>query len=102
MSARSPVRPITDIADISAPGLTAPSEASGAAAAAAPVVPPPPAAAERRRYDRSIVEGPLAPAVWKLAWRTMLTNVIGGLQGLIALALYCNFLGLEDTAAVCG
>src|ERR1043166_4933436 len=33
---------------------------------------------ERRRYDRSIIEGPLQPAVWKLAWPTMLTHIIGG------------------------
>ena len=36
-----------------------------------------------RRYDRSIVEGPLTPAVWKIAWPTMLQNIIGGLQGII-------------------
>ena len=35
------------------------------------------------RYDRSIVEGPLTPAVWRLAWPTMLVNVIGGLQSLV-------------------
>ncbi|HJP87152.1 MAG TPA: hypothetical protein VJ852_14270, partial [Gemmatimonadaceae bacterium] len=38
---------------------------------------------ERRRYDRSIIEGPLLPAVWKLAWPTMLTNVVGGLQAMV-------------------
>src|SRR5437763_42474 len=100
MSARSPVRPITDISDTSARGLTAPTEASAAAAAAAPVVPPPPAAAERRRYDRSIIEGPLAPAVWKLAWPTMLTNVIGGLQGMIDHALVGNLVGYKANAAI--
>src|SRR5881392_2770431 len=100
MSARSPVRPITDISDISARGLTAPTEASAAAAAAAPAVPPPPAAAERRRYDRSIIEGPLAPAVWKLAWPTMLTNVIGGLQGMIDHALVGNLVGYKANAAI--
>src|SRR5256884_8056562 len=31
--------------------------------------------------DRSIVEGPLARAVWMLAWPTMLQNLIGGLPG---------------------
>ncbi len=35
------------------------------------------------RYDRSIVAGPLRPAVWKIAWPTMLTNAIGGLQGIV-------------------
>src|SRR5262245_24888479 len=34
-----------------------------------------------RKYDRSIVDGPIGPAVWRLAWPTMLQNVIAGLQG---------------------
>ena len=38
---------------------------------------------EKGRYDRSIVEGPLRSAVWKIAWPTMLTNIIGGLQGIV-------------------
>src|SRR5436305_2842944 len=100
MSARSPFPPITDITDISAPGLTTPTEASAAAAIAAPVVSAAPAAAERRRYDRSIIEGPLAPAVWKLAWPTMLTNVIGGLQGMIDHALVGNLVGYKANAAI--
>jgi Na+-driven multidrug efflux pump len=33
-------------------------------------------------FDRSLVEGPIGPTVWKLAWPTMLQNVIAGLQGL--------------------
>src|SRR5579885_2745026 len=36
-----------------------------------------------RKYDRSIIEGPLPSAVWKLAWPTMLANIIGGLQGIV-------------------
>ncbi len=36
-----------------------------------------------QKFDRSIVDGPLAAAVWKLAWPTMLQNVIAGLQGII-------------------
>ena len=34
-------------------------------------------------FDRSIVDGPLGPAVWRLAWPTMLQNVVAGLQGII-------------------
>ena len=30
----------------------------------------------RKTFDRSLVEGPIGPAVWKLAWPTMLQNVI--------------------------
>src|ERR671910_505681 len=52
------------------------------------------------RYDRSIVEGPLRPAVWKIAWPTMLTNVIGGLQGIVDHALVGNLVGFKANAAI--
>src|SRR5215468_7495801 len=52
------------------------------------------------RYDRSIVEGPLRPAVWKIAWPTMLTNVIGGLQGMVDHALVGNLVGYKANAAI--
>jgi MATE family, multidrug efflux pump len=76
--------------------------------AAAPVVSTPPTGAlagatarpERRRYDRSIVEGPLGRAVWKLAWPTMLTNIIGGLQGMVDQALVGNLIGYKANAAI--
>jgi putative MATE family efflux protein len=55
---------------------------------------------EARRYDRSIVDGPLAPAVWKLAWPTMLTNIIGGLQGIIDHAMVGNLVGYTGNAAI--
>jgi len=58
------------------------------------------ARAERRRYDRSIIEGPLLPAVWKLAWPTMLTNIIGGLQGMVDQALVGNLIGYKANAAI--
>jgi MATE family, multidrug efflux pump len=58
------------------------------------------ASPERRRYDRSIVEGPLLPAVWKLAWPTMLTNIIGGLQGMVDQALVGNLVGYKANAAI--
>ncbi|HKN58615.1 MAG TPA: MATE family efflux transporter, partial [Gemmatimonadaceae bacterium] len=54
----------------------------------------------RRKYDRSIIEGPLAPAVWKLAWPTMLTNVVGGLQGMVDQALVGNLIGYKANAAI--
>ncbi len=53
-----------------------------------------------KRYDRSIVEGHLASAVWKLAWPTMLANVIGGMQGVIDHALVGNLVGFTGNAAV--
>ena len=54
----------------------------------------------KRRYDRSIIEGPLRPAVWKIAWPTMLTNVIGGLQGMVDHALVGNLVGFKANAAI--
>ena len=62
--------------------------------------PAPTAQPGRRRYDRSIVEGPLSPAVWKLAWPTMLTNIIGGLQGMVDQALVGNLIGYKANAAI--
>ena len=59
-----------------------------------------PATKDARRYDRSIVDGPLAPAVWKIAWPTMLTNIIGGLQGIIDHAMVGNLVGYTGNAAI--
>jgi putative MATE family efflux protein len=55
---------------------------------------------ERRKYDRSIIEGPLGRAVWKLAWPTMLTNIIGGLQGMVDQAMVGNLIGYKANAAI--
>lgn len=75
------------------------------AASTAPVVeevaPAVEAPARRKsRYDRSIVEGPLVRAVWKIAWPTMLTNAIGGLQGMVDHALVGNLVGYKANAAI--
>ena len=68
-----------------------------AALATPPLAPPRPAAG---RYDRSIVEGPLVPAVWKLAWPTMLTNIIGGVQGIVDHVLVGHLVGYQGNAAI--
>jgi len=52
------------------------------------------------RYDRSIIEGPLLPAVWKIAWPTMLTNIIGGLQGIIDHAMVGHYVGFNANAGI--
>jgi putative MATE family efflux protein len=70
---------------------TAAGTATEATAATAP---------DRRKYDRSIVEGALRPAVWKIAWPTMLTNIVGGLQGIVDHALVGNFVGYTGNAAI--
>ena len=56
--------------------------------------------AATRPLDRSIVEGPLAHAVWMLAWPTMLQNLIGGLQGVVDHALVGHFVGYAGNAAI--
>jgi putative MATE family efflux protein len=65
----------------------------------APAAPASPAPAARR-YDRSIVEGPLRAAVWKIAWPTMLTNLIGGVQGMIDHILVGHLVGFTGNAAI--
>jgi putative MATE family efflux protein len=62
------------------------------------IIPPPPP--KTSRYDRSIIEGSLPRAVWKIAWPTMLTNMIGGLQGMVDHALVGNLIGSTANAAI--
>src|SRR5262245_63824471 len=61
---------------------------------------PAPAAKPLQRFDRSLVEGPIGPAVWRLAWPTMLQNIIAGLQGIIDHAMVGNFVGYAANAAI--
>ncbi len=58
------------------------------------------ASSRMRTFDRSIVEGPIRSAVWKLAWPTMLQNVIGGLQGMVDHIMVGNFVGYTGNAAI--
>lgn len=57
-------------------------------------------AAASPKFDRSIVEGPIGRAVWKLAWPTVLQNVIGGLQGMIDHALVGHYVGYAANAGI--
>lgn len=77
---------------------TAPPNTMIRPAAAEPLVPPPPP--PKRRYDRSILEGPLLPAVWKIAWPTMLQNIIGGVQGIIDHVMVGHYVGFTGNAAI--
>jgi putative MATE family efflux protein len=63
-----------------------------------PSEPPEPPA--RRRYDRSIIEGPLSRAVWKIAWPTMLTNMLGGVQGIVDHVMVGHLVGFKANAAI--
>jgi putative MATE family efflux protein len=53
-----------------------------------------------KQLNRSIVEGPIARAVWMLAWPTMLQNLIGGLQGIVDHALVGHLVGFAGNAAI--
>ena len=53
-----------------------------------------------QKFDRSIVDGPLRAAVWKLAWPTMLQNVIAGLQGIIDHVMVGHYAGYTSNAAI--
>jgi putative MATE family efflux protein len=53
-----------------------------------------------RAFDRSIVEGPIKDAVWKLAWPTMLQNIIGGAQGIVDHVMVGHYVGYQGNAAV--
>jgi putative MATE family efflux protein len=51
-------------------------------------------------FDRSLIEGPISPAVWKLAWPTMVQNFVAGMQGVIDHLLVGNLLGYTANAAI--
>src|SRR5688572_13701571 len=51
-------------------------------------------------FDRSLVEGPISPAVWKLAWPTMVQNLVAGLQGVIDHVLVGQLIGYTANAAI--
>jgi MATE family, multidrug efflux pump len=86
---------MTEVADVHRP------EEPGLAGAPVLTEPPtPPPSVAKSRYDRSIVEGPLGSAVWKIAWPTMLTNAIGGLQGMVDHVMVGNLVGYQANAAI--
>jgi putative MATE family efflux protein len=71
------------------------------AAGAEPLVPPEAEPVRRSgRFDRSIIDGPLSPAVWSIAWPTMLQNVIGGFQGIVDHAMVGHYVGYTANAAI--
>ena len=79
-------------------GTAAPGVEVAEAAGANPSAPP--ASKSRRSFDRSLVEGPIGPAVWKIAWPTMLANIIGGLQGIVDHVMVGNLVGFTGNAAI--
>ena len=73
---------------------------SGTAVGDTRLSPGAPSATPAPRYDRSIIEGPLRSAVWKIAWPTMLANVIGGIQGMIDHIMVGHLVGYAGNAAI--
>jgi putative MATE family efflux protein len=59
-----------------------------------------PARSPGQTFNRAIVEGPIGPAVWALAWPTMLQNAVAGLQGIIDHAMVGHFVGYTANAAI--
>ena len=59
-----------------------------------------PPAPKNRSFDRRIVDGPIPGAVWRLAWPTMLQNIIGGLQGVIDHVMVGRYVGFTGNAAI--
>jgi putative MATE family efflux protein len=53
-----------------------------------------------KAFDRAIVDGPIAVAVWALAWPTMIQNMINGFQGIVDHALVGQFVGYTGNAAI--
>jgi putative MATE family efflux protein len=64
------------------------------------VAPPAEAAPPRSKFDRSIVDGPIGPAVWRLAWPTVVQNMIGGLQGIVDHVMVGHYVGFTGNAAI--
>src|SRR5688572_26213285 len=54
----------------------------------------------QRKFDRSITEGPIRPALCRIAWPTMLQTVIAGLQGTIDHAMVGHVVGFTANAAI--
>jgi len=53
-----------------------------------------------RSFDRSIVEGPIGGAVWRLAWPSVIQNMLGGLQGIVDHAMVGHYVGYYGNAAI--
>lgn len=53
-----------------------------------------------KKFDRSLVEGPISSALLKIAWPTIIQNLIAGLQGLIDHTLVGHYVGYHANAAI--
>lgn len=53
-----------------------------------------------KTFDRELIEGPILKAFWRLAWPTILQNMIGGLQGIIDHVMVGRLVGYNGNAAI--
>lgn len=53
-----------------------------------------------KTFDRELIEGPILKAFWRLAWPTILQNMIGGLQGIIDHVMVGHIVGYNGNAAI--
>jgi putative MATE family efflux protein len=83
---------MTEATELDAAGITGPLDEEPETDA--PPVKP------KRKFDRSITEGPLARAVWKIAWPAVLTNLISGVQGWVDQIMVGNLIGFQANAAI--
>lgn len=60
----------------------------------------PPIAPAKSRYNQSIIKGPLGKAVWQVAFPSILTNIIAGLQGIVDHIVVGNIVGYKANAAI--
>ncbi len=56
--------------------------------------------ADQPNFDRTITEGPIHSAVWRIAWPTLLQNLFAGLQGLVDHMMVGHFVGYQANAAI--
>jgi putative MATE family efflux protein len=56
--------------------------------------------ADSPSFDRSIIEGPIPSAVWRIAWPTLLQNLVAGLQGLVDHVMVGHYVGFQGNAAI--
>ncbi len=56
--------------------------------------------ADQPSFDRTITEGPIPTAIWRVAWPTLLQNLFAGLQGLVDHVMVGHFVGYQANAAI--
>ncbi len=52
------------------------------------------------KYDEEIISGGIFRSMWKVAWPVILTQVIGGIHGIIDQVLVGKYVGYEAQAAI--